>query len=112
MASWVPSRSSLFLTALLVAGSTSAQAADHRADVSLQVSVRSLHTFDETEAGFGARLSYRLTRWLAADGEVNLFPADIGSPAFSGSRREELGGLRAGPHLGRTGVFLGLRAGA
>ena len=89
-----------------------AQTSDRRGDVSAQVSVRSLHEFDETEAGFGARLSYRLSRWLAADGEVNLFPGDAGSPAFSGSRLEGLAGVRGGPHLGRTGVFLALRGGA
>ncbi|HEY8148322.1 MAG TPA: GMC family oxidoreductase, partial [Vicinamibacteria bacterium] len=102
----------LLLAFLLVAGPAPAQAQDRRGDVSLQVSVRSLHEFDETEAGFGARLSYRLTRWLAADGEVSLFPADVGSPAFSSSRLEGLAGVRGGPHLGRTGIFLALRAGA
>jgi hypothetical protein len=95
---------------LLLAGPAAAQ--DRRGDVSLQLSARQLHEFDEGEVGVGARLSYRLNAWLAADGEVNLFPGDAGSPAFSGSRLEGLVGLRGGPHLGRTGVYLALRAGA
>jgi len=111
MKSRVPCRSAI-LFAFLLAGPARAQAQDRRGDVSLQVSVRSLHEFDETETGLGARLSYRLSRWLAADGEVSVFPADVGSPAFSGSRLEGLAGVRGGPHLGRTGVFLALRGGA
>jgi hypothetical protein len=112
MTSRVPFVSSVLLGFLLVVVPGWAQAQDRRADVSLQVSVRSLHAFDETEAGFGARLSYRFSRWLAADGEVNFFPADVGSPAFSGSRLEGLAGVRVGPHLGSTGVYLALRGGA
>lgn len=102
----------MLFASLLVACPAPVQALDRRGDVSLQVSVRSLSEFDETEAGLGARLSYRLSRWLAAEGEVSVFPADVGSPAFSGSRLEGLAGVRGGPHLGRTGVFLALRAGA
>jgi hypothetical protein len=89
-----------------------AQAQDRRADLSLQVSLRSLSQFDETEAGFGARLSYRLGRWLAADGEVGFFPGEVGSPAFSASRLEGLAGLRGGTRLGGVGVYLALRGGA
>src|SRR5687768_15364638 len=89
-----------------------AQGQDRRADVSLQASVRQLREAEGTEVGLGARLSYRLSRWFAADGELNLFPGDAGSPAFSGSRLEGLAGVRGGPHLGRTGGYLALRAGA
>ena len=92
MRSRVPFVSSVLFGVLLVALPAGAQTSDRRGDVSVQVSVRSLHEFDETEAGFGARLSYRLSRWFAADGEVNFFPADVGSPAFSGSRLEGLAG--------------------
>lgn len=112
MTSRVAVVSAVLFGLLLVAVPGRAQGPDRRADVSLQVSIRSLHEFDETEAGFGARLSYRLTRWLAADGETNFFPSDLGSRAFSASRWEGLAGVRGGPHLGRTGVYLALRGGA
>ena len=108
----VPFVSSMLFGVLLVALPAGAQTSDLRGDVSVQLSVRSLHEFDETEAGLGARLSYRFGRWFAADGEVNFFPADVGSPAFSGSRLEGRAGVRVGPHFGRTGVFLALRGGA
>jgi hypothetical protein len=108
----VPFVSSVLFGVVVVALPAGAQTSDRRGDVSAQVSLRSLHEFDETEAGFGARLSYRFGRWLAADGEVNFFPADVGSPAFSGSRLEGLAGVRFGPQFGRTGVFVALRGGA
>jgi hypothetical protein len=103
-------RIAVIIGVLAVAGPTPAQ--DRRGDVSLQASVRRLREFGETEAGLGARLSYRLSRWFAADAEVSLFPADVGSPAFSGSRLEGLAGARVGPRLGRTGVYMALRGGA
>jgi hypothetical protein len=96
----------------LVLLSGDAHGQDRRADVSLQASVRQLGEAEETEMGLGARLSYRLSTWLAADAEVNLFPKDVGSPAFSGSRLEGLAGVRGGPRLGRTGGYLAVRAGA
>ena len=108
----VPFVSSVLFGVVVVALPAGAQTSGRRGDVSAQVSLRSLHEFDETEAGFGARLSYRFGRWLAADGEVNFFPADVGSPAFSGSRLEGLAGVRFGPQFGRTGVFVALRGGA
>jgi hypothetical protein len=108
-----PSAVAASFVLLTAAGSAFAQTDDRRGDVSLQVAVRSLSEFDETETGLGARLSYRWNGWLAADGEVNLFPLDVGSPAFSSSRLEGLAGVRIGPRLGDAiGVFLGLRGGA
>jgi hypothetical protein len=95
-----------------MASSDPARADDRGGDVSLQFAARSLNEFNETEAGFGAKVSYRLSSWLAADGEVSLFPSDAGSPAFSRSRHEGLAGVRVGPRLGRAGVFAALRGGA
>jgi hypothetical protein len=96
----------------LLVPSLHAQTDEPRADVSIQLAFRSLSEFDETEAGFGGRFSYRLGSWLAADGEVSLFPGDAGSPAFSSSRLEGLAGVRIGPRFGRAGVFAALRGGA
>ena len=113
MRSRVPFASAVLLGLLaVVARPAQAQTPDRRGDVSVQVAVRSLNEFDETETAFGARLSYRLSRWLAADGEVNSFPGDVGAAPFSRARREGLAGVRGGPHLGRTGVYLALRGGA
>jgi hypothetical protein len=109
---WTSRIPAALIAVFVLASPMASSAEDRRGDVSLQVPVRTLGTFDETEVGIGARLSYRLSRWAAIDGEVNLFPGDVGSPAFSSSRLEGLGGLRLGPHLDRTGVFLGLRGGA
>jgi hypothetical protein len=98
------------LFVVLLAGPVLAQ--DSLLDLGLTASVRRLSEFEETELGLGARLSYRVHRAVALDGDVGLFPADLGSPAFSSSRREGLVGVRVGPHLGRRGGYLALRAGA
>src|SRR3954468_14325484 len=112
MTGGLPIGAGIVLTSLVLTGLAPARAADARSELSLQVPVRSLHEFDDTETGIGARFSHRLRGWLAAEGEVNFFPADVGTPAVSGSRLEGLAGVRGGPHLDRTGVFLALRAGA
>jgi hypothetical protein len=85
--------------------------AESRAELGVHVAVRTLGEFDVTEAGLGARLSYDLTRWLALEAQGAVFPSDAGSPAFSGSRLEGLAGLRAGPHLDRSSVYLAARGG-
>jgi hypothetical protein len=89
-----------------------AEAQSPRAEVGLQLGLRRLSEFDQTELGLGAHVSYRVHRAVAVLGEVSLFPSDLGSPAFTGARREGLVGLRLAPQLGRRGGYLALRAGA
>ena len=100
----------LLLGVACLPGPVQAQAS--RADLGLQATFRRLSEFAEGEIGLGARFSYRVHRVVAVDGEVSFFPAEVGSPAFTGSRREGLLGLRVGPRLGRRGGYLALRAGA
>jgi hypothetical protein len=88
-----------------------AHAGEPRADASLQLAVTHHGTFDETDVGAGAQLSYRLTSWLAADAHFNWFPGDLGTPAFSSSRTQGLLGLRVGPHLDRGSVYAAARPG-
>ena len=104
--------SAILASSFLIASSVPAQADDRDGDVSVQIAMRSLSEFDQTEAGFGAKVSYRVSPWLAADGEVSFFPSDAGSPAFSRSRLEGLAGVRVGPRLGRAGIFAAFRGGA
>src|SRR5687768_403224 len=94
----------LVLGVVFLAGPAEAQSP--RVDVGLQLGLRRLSEFDQTELGLGAHVSYRVHRAVAVLGEVSLFPADLGSPAFTGSRREGLVGLRLGPRLGRRGGYL------
>jgi hypothetical protein len=96
---------------VLLAATPAARAGDSRLDASLQLSVTQHGTFDETDVGGGAQISYRLTGWLALDAHLNWFPGDLGDPAFSGSRTQGLLGVKAGPHLGRSGVYAAVRPG-
>jgi hypothetical protein len=95
---------------VLLAGPVQAQ--DSVLDLGLTASLRRSSEFEETELGLGARLSYRVHRVVGVDAEAGLYPADLGSPAFASSRREGLVGVRLGPHLGKSGGYLALRAGA
>lgn len=96
---------------VLLAATPAARAGDSRFDASLQLSVTQHGTFDETDAGGGAQVSYRLTGWLALDAHLNWFPGDLGDPAFSGSRTQGLLGVKVGPHLDRNGVYAAVRPG-
>ncbi len=95
--------------ALGLAGS--AHAGEPRADVGVQLTLTHHGTFDDTDVGAGAQISYRLTRWLAADAHLNWFPGDLGAPAFSGSRSQGLLGLKVGRDLGRSGAYAAVRPG-
>lgn len=100
------------LLALALAPAAPVRAGEGRADVSLQVVAAGLTQLEETDVGLGARFSWRLTRWLAADAGLSLFPADLGEPALSASRLEGLVGVRIGPRLGRAGAYAVLKGGA
>ncbi len=98
-----------FCLALLA--SAPAVEAERRTDASVQIVTTRLSEIDETDIGVGVRVSHRLTRWLAADGDLSYFPPDLGDPAFSSSRLEGRLGLRVGPRLGRTGGYVALDGG-
>jgi hypothetical protein len=99
------------LALALLAAAPAARAQGSRFDASLQLSITRHGTFDETDAGAGARLSYRLTGWLGIDAHLNWFPKDLGDPAFSSSRTQGLVGLKAGRDLTRSGVYGAVRPG-
>lgn len=67
-----------------------------------------------TNGGLGGRVSFDLTKWLAIEGEVNLFPRDkVRLAPFVHYRRrtDALIGLKMGVRGERTGVFLKARPG-
>ncbi len=88
-----------------------ASADDSRADASLRFGYTNYQALDQDDFAFGAGFGYRFTSWLASDASFSYAPKDLGTPAFSGSRTEGALGLRVGPHLDRTGVYLAARPG-
>jgi hypothetical protein len=94
---------------LLAAG---AWAGERRADVGVQLAFTDYSQFEDGDVGFGAGVSYRLTEWLAADGQVDYFPSDLGKgTAFSGSRLEGLFGVRLGHRFGGVQIYAAGRPG-
>lgn len=85
---------------------------ERRPDVGVRFVLTDYDQFDETDAGFGGDVSYRLADWIAADAQFTFFPDELGEPAaFSGSRLEGLLGLRVGHHFGSAGVYGAVRPG-
>ena len=103
-------------------GVAAAQVSD-RLELGFQVSFMSLDRTDSSSTGFGGRATFDLTRWLAVEGEITLFPNDDfvvdNAPAFvptynltyRRSRTEGLFGVKAGGRAGRVGVFGKARVG-
>ena len=68
--------------------------------------------FDTTDLGVGGRVSWHPVALVGVEGEVVLYPGDLGGRvAFSGSRVEGLFGATVGPRLGRIRPFAKLRPG-
>jgi len=66
----------MLLASLGVARPADAQADRRRLEAGGQIATLSLSDSHKTNAGFGGRLSYDLTDWLAAEAETNLFVSD------------------------------------
>ena len=86
-------------------------ASDSRADASLLFGYTDYHALEENDFAVGVGFGYRLTHWLATDASFSWAPKDLGDPAFSGSRTEGALGVRLGPHLDRSGVYVAARPG-
>jgi hypothetical protein len=82
-----------------------------RWDASAELSLARLGSVDETAAGAGLRLSYRLADLLALDAGAVFAPGDLGDPAFSASQTELSIGLRVGPRPDPFGYYAAVRGG-
>ena len=73
--------------------------------------IATLHLSDsdnKANAGYGGRVSYDLLRWLAVEGEINLFENETFEQRFSAST---LPGLTLGYHRRRVDGFFGPKVG-
>ena len=99
----------LSIVSLFVPRVVSAQSIGDRVEVGVNLSVLRLSDFDTTNAGFGGRLSFDLTRWAALEGEANFFPRDrIRHPEGNTS----VGPIQITEERRRTDAFFGVRIGA
>ena len=95
----------------------------HRLEVGGQIATLHLSGSERTNAGFGGRVSYDFSRWLAAEAEVNLFRNDSFErrqssdlfPAFrlayNRRRLDGFFGAKVGVRGARLGVFGKVRPG-
>jgi hypothetical protein len=89
-----------------------AQSADHQVEVGMQFAGIWSGEFDESDYGFGGRISWHPMSLIGIDAEVNFFPADFpDGRAFSKGRIEGLFGATVGPRLGRVRPFAKVRPG-
>jgi hypothetical protein len=123
----VLSRSASLIVFLVVAiAPAAAQAPGERVTFGAQLSMFGVaDDTDSTSFGVGARASYALTRWLAADAEFSFFPRDRAefgfgdgvapvAPGFTEYHRRRVtlfAGPKAGVRSERLGVFAKARPG-
>jgi hypothetical protein len=103
----------LVVTLMLAAAApTSAQTGERRFQVGVQLTTVASGEFDDTDTGFGGRVSWHPVGLVGVEAEVGLFPGDFAArPAFSRHRIEGLFGVTLGPRIGRLRPFARLRPG-
>jgi hypothetical protein len=101
----------LLVTLLVLVPSTGLFADDRRADATVRVGLTRYDDLEATDTAFGLGLGYRFLSWLAADAQLSYAPKDLGASGFSGSRTEGFAGLRLGPNLDGTTVYVAARPG-
>jgi hypothetical protein len=104
-------RTRILLALILVSFAHSARA-QARFEAGAQVSFVRSDAFNQTDTGFGGRLSWYPISALGVDAELNFSPKDLGGGVpFSRSRVEGLFGVTVGPRLGRLRPFAKVRPG-
>jgi hypothetical protein len=108
------SLTSFLMLLVCLAAARPVHAQDRRLEVGGQLATLTLSDSDTTNAGFGGRVSYDLTNWLAAEAEMNLFGSDsfeTRAAAFPDFRltynRRRVDGF-FGPKVGWRGERFGL----
>ena len=97
---------------LLWARPLAAQTDGHAVQVGVQLATSSSSEFETTDVGVSGRLSWHPAAILGIEGELGLYPEDIGEdPAFSAGLVEGLFGVTVGPRFGRVRPFAKLRPG-
>ena len=76
MKRWGLTLSILTVVSFYGAGVVYAQSVDSRFEVGALASFLRLSTFDTANAGFGGRVSFDLTPWVALEAEADFFPND------------------------------------
>jgi hypothetical protein len=112
MRRFVLSVTAVIFVVFAAAHSASAQPVASRVQVGGHLATAVSSEFDDTDVGIGARLSWHPAALFGVEGELTVYPGDLGpSPAFSGGRFEGLFGATLGPRLGAFRPFAKVRPG-
>lgn len=80
--------------------------------IGAQIPVSHFGELDSNDVGIGGRASWRLSRWIGVEGELNVYPGDIPKRlAVSRNRLEGLAGITAGVNMNGWRPFVRLRPG-
>lgn len=101
------SRTIRIFALLLASGSAASASAQPRPfQVELALSGVRLAAFDdETDAGAGLRVGYRVAHAFAVEAELEHYPRELGSPPFSASRTAGFLRAKAGLRRDKWGLF-------
>src|SRR5215510_12226363 len=67
--------------------------------------------FDETQAGFGGRVTYNINRSIAAEAEINFFPQKQDILTADGNAVQAQFGVKIGKRFEKFGIFAKIRPG-
>ncbi len=107
MKRWGLTLSILTVLSFSGAGMVHAQSVDSRVEVGALASFLRLSTFDTANAGFGGRVSFDLSPWVALEAEADFFPNDDVLEAPSTLTPN----LRVAYERRRTDAFFGVKMG-
>lgn len=110
-------KTSIPLLLVVITFASVAVAQNHKDKVEAGVHSTSLTLFhpdvqgDETQAGFGGRVTYNFNRWFAAEAEINFFPQKQIFLSADGNAIQAQFGAKIGKRFEKFGIFAKVRPG-
>ena len=105
----------LLLTVITFASVTLAQSTKDKIEIGVQTTSLTLvnpnFSFDDTQTGVGARVTYNFNRSIAAEAEINFFPQKVFILNADGSAIQGQFGVKIGKRFEKFGIFGKVRPG-
>jgi len=105
----------LLLTVITFASVTLAQSTKDKIEIGVQTTSLTLvnpnFSFDDTQTGVGARVTYNFNRSIAAEAEINFFPQKVFILNADGSAIQGQFGVKIGKRFEKFGLFGKVRPG-
>ena len=105
----------LLLTIVIFASVALAQSTKDKIEIGVQTTSLTLvspdFSFDDTQPGFGGRITYNFNRSIAAEAEINFFPQKVLILNADGSAIQGQFGVKVGKRFEKFGIFGKVRPG-